>query len=307
MGVSIVAWGISRSFFRSFGSAHRWWRAYERHGRHRSACAASTPRRASPARTPKSVGRNTSGSPSPRISTYPVVHGPTPGTAPSAAESSSRSAPPSSTIRPSPTRVASSVIVRRRLAGIGSRAGSIAASAAGAGKTCVSSGTAETRSGSPAAATMRPATVRAPATEICCPTTARTAISKGSTAPGERRPGAAATTGASTGSAARTASTATGSASRSRRRRRRLDGEVEVAPVLEPEPSLEDRPGPARRRPHLGHPVTVGKGERAVIRRAVPVLDPGIAREARKASSTEASNGSRAARSSSTVPFSPRS
>ena len=52
------------------GAAQRWCRAYERHGRHRSARSASTPRtRQADACTPRSVGRNTSGSPRPRIST----------------------------------------------------------------------------------------------------------------------------------------------------------------------------------------------------------------------------------------------
>src|SRR5205807_4328880 len=62
-----------------WSAAHRWWRAYERQGRHASAAAEavfglpSTPRAASPRRTPTSVGRKTSGSPSARIRMYPVV------------------------------------------------------------------------------------------------------------------------------------------------------------------------------------------------------------------------------------------
>ena len=47
--------------------------------------------------------------------------------------------------------------------------------------------------GVPYSAASRPSSVRAPLTEICWPMTARTAISKPSTAPGERRPGRAAT------------------------------------------------------------------------------------------------------------------
>ena len=80
--------------------------------------------------------------------------------------------------------------------GIGRTSASTAASAAGCGKTWVS-GPPSTASGAPAAATMRPATVRPPATEICWPTTARTAVSNGSTLPGTRSPGTAATHGAS--------------------------------------------------------------------------------------------------------------
>ena len=45
----------------------------------------------------------------------------------------------------------------------------------------------------------RPASVRAPATETCWPSTARTASSAPSTAPGTRRPGALRTSGASSG------------------------------------------------------------------------------------------------------------
>ena len=60
--------------------------------------------------------------------------------------------------------------------------------ASGVGKTWVS-GPPSIVSGAPAAATIRPATVRAPATEICWPTTARTAVSNGSTLPGTRSPG----------------------------------------------------------------------------------------------------------------------
>ncbi len=278
MGVSIVAWGIRRrsmrpaprSSARPTGGEGR----TSATGRHRSACAASTPKRASPARTPRSVGRNTSGSPSPRISTYPVVHGPTPGTAPRAAVISSRSAPPSSTTRPSPTRVASSVIVRRRLAGIGSRAGSIDASAAGAGKTCVSAGTAghpqrlagrfDDASGhGPRAGHGDLLPDDRPNRDLERVDGARrTPARRGRDGRGERPVGAedgvdGDRIGIEVEQPTQTA-----------------DGRAEIAPVLEPKARPEDRPGPARRRRHLGHAMTVGQGERAVIRRAVPVLDP---------------------------------
>ena len=71
-------------------------------------------------------------------------------------------------------------------------------------------------SGSPAAATSRPASVRAAATEICWPSSARTASSAGSGCPGMRRPGAARTSGPSRWSSPRRARIASGSASRRR-------------------------------------------------------------------------------------------
>ena len=76
---------------------------------------------------------------------------------------------------------------------------------------------------SPHRATIRPAMVRAPATEICWPTIARIASSNGSHAPGTRRPGAPPTSGASSGS-------------RARCRADRGDVGVEVEPAAEPRP-----------------------------------------------------------------------
>ena len=94
------------------------------------------------------------------------------------------------------------------------------ASASGLGKSRVTVPCGVT-SEAPAAATRRPATVRAPATETCWPITARTASSKPSTVPATRRPGWRATAGARSGSAPRASATATGSASRSRSCRQR--------------------------------------------------------------------------------------
>ena len=58
--------------------------------------------------------------------------------------------------------------------------------------------------------------------DTCWPSTARTAISSGSTVRGTRRPGLFPTSGASTGSSHSSSSTATGSASRSSNQRQRL-------------------------------------------------------------------------------------
>jgi hypothetical protein len=68
---------------------------------------------------------------------------------------------------------------------------------------------------------MRPRRVRAPLTVICWPTTARTAISNPSTAPGDRSPGRMANSGPSTGSEPSWASTGDGSALTSSSRRTR--------------------------------------------------------------------------------------
>ena len=73
-------------------------------------------------------------------------------------------------------------------------------------------------SGSPNRSAMRPSVVRAPATDTCCPTIARTASSNPSVVPGRRGP-ARRTSGNGARSAASAASIASGSASRSSSRR----------------------------------------------------------------------------------------
>ena len=73
----------------------------------------------------------------------------------------------------------------------------------------------------PCASTSLPSSLVAAGTVICWPKMARTASSKPSHAPGTRRPGLAATSGASTGSCARCAPIVSGSAARSNTRRTR--------------------------------------------------------------------------------------
>ena len=95
---------------------------------------------------------------------------------------------------------------------------------AGVGNTCVSPSASARRFGDRLAIAPPPAcppASSAAATEICCPSMARTASSNPSHAPGTRSPGRAATSGASTGSSARCAPIATGSAARSNTRRTR--------------------------------------------------------------------------------------
>ena len=141
-------------------------------------------------RTPRSVGRNTSGSPRPRISDVARR----PRTDARDVEqlgrgTSSRSTPASSTRAPSATRRASSRDRAPRCC---------AASAAAPGRSRPARRRREhvgqrpavdRRARSPTAATIRPATVRAPATEICWPIVALIDVSNGSTLPGTRSPG----------------------------------------------------------------------------------------------------------------------
>ncbi len=156
------------------------------------------PRACAARRMPRSVGMNASGSRSARMATYSAVHGPMPGQRHQRRGAARRGRRPGRSRRrrarpprPAPTRA------RRRPAGMakapGSRAAS-SASAAGVGKRWVIAPSAP-GSGSPAACTSRPATVRAPGTETCWPITARTASSKPSAAPGTRRPGSRSTSG----------------------------------------------------------------------------------------------------------------
>ena len=97
--------------------------------------------------------------------------------------------PVSRTTSPPASAVASPISARRRDQGIASRSGSARARAAADGNRCVTDPTG-CSSGSPYALTSRAASVAAPASETCCPSTARIASSSGSATPGTRRPGA---------------------------------------------------------------------------------------------------------------------
>ena len=102
--------------------------------------------------------------------------------------------PPPGRAWPSASARASASTVARRLAGMARTAGSTAATAAGVGNRWVSPPSGSS-TGSPPAATSRAARVPAAATVTCWPSTILRAISAGSTVPGMRRPGAAATGG----------------------------------------------------------------------------------------------------------------
>src|SRR5215217_739667 len=226
-----------------------------------------------------------------------------PGTSRSDAATASRSAPTSSTSSSAATRRASSRTVHWRWRGIGSSTGSISARAAADGKTWVR-WPPSMLSRSPTALTTRPATVRAPATEICWPMTARTAVSNGSRLPGTRRPGAAVIDTASASSVASASSTETGSASRSRRRRTRRT----AAPRSRQSASCS-RARTWRRDPRSGSGALSSTTPWARGRRNARCSDvpsqcstPGIARAAKNASSSAAANGSRTGSSRAMTP-----
>ena len=128
----------------------------------------------------------------------------------------------------------------------------------------------------PTSATIRPITVRAPATETCWPTTARSAVSNGSTLPVTRRPGAASTSGAITASAASAASIATGSASRSSSRRtRRTAGARSRQSVRRNSARTAARPPLTTSPRDLDDPVAVRQRQRPSVPRPVECFDAG--------------------------------
>ena len=116
----------------------------------------------------------------------------------------------------------SATIVAARAPGMPSFASSSTlarASSAAVGKTRSSPGPSSTAR--PKRAASRPASVVAAFTVTCWPSTARTAVSNGSNAPGTRSPGRAATSGARSGSAESTSAIRSGLASRSKSARSR--------------------------------------------------------------------------------------
>ena len=107
--------------FAAAGSdAHRCCTAYARYGRQRSASFVALagsppcPSCSSAWRTPRSLGRNASGSRSARIAMYSAVHGPIPGSASKRSRASRRSAPASTTSSPFASAATSPSSARRR-------------------------------------------------------------------------------------------------------------------------------------------------------------------------------------------------
>ena len=133
--------------------------------------------------------------------------------------------------------------------------------------------------------------MRAAATEICWPSTARTAISVPSTQPGTRSPGRAATSGASSGSLASTAATATGSASRSSSRRQRATATPRSRTSREPQRALHA----AVARRQLDDRGAVRQAQRAPVgaggRRLLDARDGARARRTRTARRSRSARG----------------
>ena len=150
---------------------------------------------------------------------------------------------------PAASASARPISARRRDQGIASRSGSAPARAAADGNRCVTDPTG-CSSGSPYASTSRAASVAAPASDTCCPSTARIASSFGSTTPGTRRPGASRTISPISSSAPSASTIGSGSVSRSSSRRHAATA-ARDRPVLQPEPCLDvivaGSPGGARR------------------------------------------------------------
>ena len=139
-------------------------------------------------------------------------------------------------------------------------------------------------------ATIRPSTVRAPATDTCCPTIARTASSKPSIAPGTRSPGAPAP-------AARAADRPRAPPrSRTGRRPRRTGG----PPARAPRPrvgrvvQIQLHPHAGRLGSHRDAPAAVLQGDTATIGTALDLLHPRHRPRPQEAQHDPPSNGSAA-------------
>ena len=170
------------------------------------------PRARAPRRTARSSASSSSGSPSTRIARYPAVQGPIPGSATRSARNVGGVAAGVEHERavgqrgrePDDARGAPGGPGQDLRAALGDGRGRVGNSRSGPSPASAGG------SRSPSASASRAAAVRAAATETCWPSTARSAVSAGSTVPGNRIPGTAATLDASIGSAPSTASTATG-------------------------------------------------------------------------------------------------
>ena len=167
-------------------------------------------------RSTRSPVGSASGSPSARSATYCAVHGPIPGSAAIAAASSSGAAPKSMP-RSSQARASARSVAWR--APVMPRPSRFApARFAGPGKRSVRPSVPPAIA-IPALSTSRRASVQPAATLTCWPSTARTAHSNTSHAPGMRSPGRSRTSGPISGSVASSTPMRAGSAARSNARR----------------------------------------------------------------------------------------
>ena len=125
--------------------------------------------------------------------------------------------------------------------------------------------------GSPSCSASRAARARAPARDTCWPRTARSASSAPSTAPGTRRPGLAATSGAERRVAPQQGVDGLGVGVQVEQPAAPLDRRRQVAQVVETQPAPHALAG----RAHLHDAGPVGQPQRPPVALAVGLLDPG--------------------------------
>ena len=145
-------------------------------------------------------------------------------------------------------------------------------------------------------ATMRPVTVRAPATEICWPTVALTAVSNGSTVPGTRSPGIAGDARGERRVLGQRLVDGDGVGVEVEQRPDALHGRAEVAPVGQPQAQRDAGPvvGPATAAgASVATPWPWGRSSARWYHVPSQASTPGTARAARNATRCSASNGSR--------------
>ena len=154
---------------------------------------------------------------------YWAVHSPMPGSFRRCATASARSRRGSNRCASFAAAAATLARVATRAFGIRKLANAASVKHSGRGKACVRPGVATSSSTRvPTADTICPTRRVAAFSVICCPSTARTAISNPSHPPGTRRPARAVTNGFKIGSVDNAAAMATGSALRSNIRRTRV-------------------------------------------------------------------------------------
>ena len=137
----------------------------------------------------------------------------------------------------------------------------------------------------------RPSTVRAEATEICCPIMVRNSVSAMSRLPGRRSPGRALTRGVKTGSAESDSSIAAESASRSSSRRTR-ETRVDRSAIVSSRAVHSTASAPSRRISMW--PMPPGSRRERANERASAVSTPAMACASKNAMSPAPSNGDRA-------------
>ena len=153
--------------------AHKYCTAYARHGRHRRDLRSKAdtdvgnPTYAAAVFTPRSVGKNASGSPNARMAIVSTVHGPTPGSARNKKRASSQSQPGPNSNPPPVTASAKVFTVSRRTDGIANTAVRSALHNVSIDGNSFPRPPPGSSTLSPNAATKRPAWVRAARVDTC--------------------------------------------------------------------------------------------------------------------------------------------